>query len=150
MRTFSGLLALFLSFWAVAAHEVAIVRTNTHVPAVRGACFDWLTFGSCICRTNRQKIARLVLVSIPPIPNNTNLVCSDSFPGMYSRTTWGGPIDPFILIKFFGDTPEGSDPTVSLILFQWADKDLVGVPQENVPGPVSYASAGVEQMERRT
>ncbi|QLI72592.1 Membrane protein PTM1 [Metarhizium brunneum] len=49
--------------------------------------------------------------------------------GMYSRQTWGGPVDPFILVKFFNSSiPEGTDPIVSLIIFQWRDSSLVGVP----------------------
>lgn len=55
--------------------------------------------------------------------------------GMYSRTTWGGPVDPFIEIKFLNSTiPDGSDPIASLIIFEWADKNLVGVPDPDVPG----------------
>ncbi|KAG6147634.1 hypothetical protein E4U28_006602 [Claviceps purpurea] len=48
--------------------------------------------------------------------------------GMYSRTAWGGPVDPFIRVKFLNSTvPEGTDPIVSLVIFQWTDKDLVGI-----------------------
>ncbi|KAG5988450.1 hypothetical protein E4U54_004660 [Claviceps lovelessii] len=48
--------------------------------------------------------------------------------GMYSRTAWGGPVEPFILVKFSNSTiPKGADPIVSLIIFQWNDKDLVGI-----------------------
>ncbi|QUC22140.1 uncharacterized protein UV8b_06381 [Ustilaginoidea virens] len=48
---------------------------------------------------------------------------------MYSRTSWGGPVDPFILVKFLNSSkPEVSDPIVSLIIFEWQDKDLVGFP----------------------
>lgn len=47
---------------------------------------------------------------------------------MYSRTAWGGPVDPFIRVKFLNSTvPEGTDPIVSLVIFQWTDKDLVGI-----------------------
>ncbi|PHH82275.1 hypothetical protein CDD83_3309 [Cordyceps sp. RAO-2017] len=55
--------------------------------------------------------------------------------GMYSRTTWGGPVEPFILVKFLNSSvPEGSDPITSLIIFEWTDKKLVGVPDPNFPG----------------
>ncbi|GAB0137418.1 hypothetical protein EsDP_00005683 [Epichloe bromicola] len=48
--------------------------------------------------------------------------------GMYSRTSWGGPVDPFILVKFFNSSiPEGNDPVVSLIIFQWQDKNLISI-----------------------
>ncbi|KAI9683953.1 MAG: hypothetical protein M1829_004288 [Trizodia sp. TS-e1964] len=50
--------------------------------------------------------------------------------GMYSRKTWGGSEDPFILIKFDSSPPKepqsNDDPIVSLIIFEWKDKSLVG------------------------
>ncbi|KAI0480525.1 lung seven transmembrane receptor-domain-containing protein [Xylariaceae sp. FL0804] len=47
--------------------------------------------------------------------------------GMYSRTAWGGPVDPFIL-TVFPDKPDGNeDPVVSLVIFEWKDRDLIGV-----------------------
>lgn len=45
---------------------------------------------------------------------------------MYSQQAWGGPVDPFILIKFMDYTGE-DDPVVSLIVFEWKDEDLIGV-----------------------
>ncbi|OAQ67361.1 integral membrane protein [Purpureocillium lilacinum] len=55
--------------------------------------------------------------------------------GMYSRTTWGGPVDPFILVKFLhSKAPEKTDPIASLLIFEWKDKDLVGRPDPNYPG----------------
>ena len=46
---------------------------------------------------------------------------------MYSRKSWGGQIDPFILVKFRKNTVEGdSDPLVSLVMFEWKDEDLIG------------------------
>ncbi|KAI6091908.1 lung seven transmembrane receptor-domain-containing protein [Hypoxylon rubiginosum] len=48
--------------------------------------------------------------------------------GMYSRSAWGGPVEPFILTKFLNQTVEGDDdPIVSLIMFEWRDQDLIGV-----------------------
>ena len=47
--------------------------------------------------------------------------------GMYSRKSWGGSVDPFILTKFFKVTPEDdSDPIVSLIIFEWEDEPFIG------------------------
>jgi hypothetical protein len=50
--------------------------------------------------------------------------------GMYSRKAWGGAVDPFISIKFLKPSPkdgvEPLDTTVSLIVFEWQDKDLIG------------------------
>lgn len=51
---------------------------------------------------------------------------------MYSKKSWGGSVDPFILVKFLNNTlPEGDDPTVSLVIFEWKDRKFVGVPGEN-------------------
>lgn len=52
-------------------------------------------------------------------------VCS----GMYSKATWGGNTSPYILTKFLqpkDPLPDGSDPIVSLVVFEWGDKDLIG------------------------
>ncbi|KAF2083977.1 hypothetical protein K490DRAFT_76155 [Saccharata proteae CBS 121410] len=52
--------------------------------------------------------------------------------GMYSRKSWGGSVDPFILVKFLKatDAPENTDPTVSLLIFEWQDKNLLGKPSD--------------------
>ncbi|PGG96744.1 hypothetical protein AJ79_09472 [Helicocarpus griseus UAMH5409] len=48
--------------------------------------------------------------------------------GMYSRKSWGGDVDPFILVTI--DKPEIKDPDtdhlVSLVIFEWKDEDLIG------------------------
>jgi hypothetical protein len=56
---------------------------------------------------------------------------------MYSRKAWGGNVDPFILTKFMKpeDIPEGEDPVISLVVFEWQDKHLIGKP---VDDDVSY------------
>lgn len=45
---------------------------------------------------------------------------------MYSQQAWGGPVDPFILMKFLPYTGD-QDPVVSLVIFEWKDEDLIGV-----------------------
>ncbi|EHY52660.1 Membrane protein ptm1 [Exophiala dermatitidis] len=56
--------------------------------------------------------------------------------GMYSRKSWGGSIEPFILVKFLPDhTQDDSDPIVSLIIFEWQDEELIG---RMPPGGQSY------------
>lgn len=45
---------------------------------------------------------------------------------MYSQQAWGGPVDPYIRIKFTDYSGE-EDPTVSLVIFEWKDEDLIGV-----------------------
>ena len=47
---------------------------------------------------------------------------------MYSKKSWGGPIDPFIEVKFV-DTDKNKelkDPTVSVIVWEWKDSPLLG------------------------
>jgi len=48
---------------------------------------------------------------------------------MYSQKAWGGSVDPFILTKFVTpkDIPEDQDPIVSFVLFEWNDRELVGL-----------------------
>jgi hypothetical protein len=47
---------------------------------------------------------------------------------MYDRKTWGGAVDPHILVKFIKNTVEDdSDPIASMIIFEWKDYDLIGV-----------------------
>ncbi|TID19139.1 integral membrane protein [Venturia nashicola] len=45
--------------------------------------------------------------------------------GMYSKRQWGGAIDPFILVNFVKDDSP-PDRTVSLIIFEYRDKGLLG------------------------
>jgi hypothetical protein len=48
--------------------------------------------------------------------------------GMYSRDSWGGAVEPHILVKFIKNTEEsGSDPITSLVIFEWKDYSLIGV-----------------------
>ncbi|KAI3398460.1 hypothetical protein diail_9141 [Diaporthe ilicicola] len=56
--------------------------------------------------------------------------------GMYSKSAWGGPVDPFILIKFIPHEGD-QDPIVSLVVFEWKDEDLIGVyPSPDAPQKV--------------
>lgn len=50
---------------------------------------------------------------------------------MYSKNSWGGPVDPFIQVKFTDVGKDlGDDPVVSLLIFDWIDQDLIGVVPE--------------------
>lgn len=65
---------------------------------------------------------------------------------MYSKKAWGGPVDPFILIKFTDVGKEqNGDPIVSLVVFEWRDEDFVGIR----PNPESYQVwlAGLPPLE---
>jgi PTM1-like protein len=47
---------------------------------------------------------------------------------MYSRTAWGGPVDPYINVMFPPkQVPDGQDPAVSVVIFEWKDEDLIGI-----------------------
>jgi hypothetical protein len=47
--------------------------------------------------------------------------------GMYSRKSWGGQVDPYILVKFRKtEVDKDKEPLVSLMIFEWKDEDLVG------------------------
>lgn len=47
--------------------------------------------------------------------------------GMYSRKSWGGQVDPYILIKFQKrDVGPDEDPLASLVMFEWNDEPLIG------------------------
>lgn len=48
--------------------------------------------------------------------------------GMYSKASWGGAVDPHILVKFSKENVDGdADPIASLVIFEWKDFELVGV-----------------------
>jgi hypothetical protein len=58
--------------------------------------------------------------------------------GMYSRKTWGGSIDPFILTKFeSATTGSNPDPIVSFVVFEWHDEKFIGRPR--TPGSVDVS-----------
>ena len=49
--------------------------------------------------------------------------------GMYSKKSWGGLVEPFILVKVIKSKAESEnkpDPKVSLAIFEWKDERLVG------------------------
>ncbi|KAK7418876.1 Membrane protein ptm1 [Neonectria magnoliae] len=52
--------------------------------------------------------------------------------GMYSRSSWGGPVDPFIQVKFLNTTTEEKDPITSLVIFEWKDRNLIGIPDADL------------------
>lgn len=58
---------------------------------------------------------------------------------MFSRKGWGGNVDPFILTTFTKpeNIPDNEDPIVSLVIFEWQDKSLIGAPVAPDSGEVS-------------
>ena len=52
---------------------------------------------------------------------------------MYSKKSWGGKIEPFILVKFRNlkdKNKEIEDPTVGVVIWEWKDSMLLGKPSE--------------------
>ncbi|KAA8618624.1 Transmembrane receptor eukaryota [Pyrenophora tritici-repentis] len=53
--------------------------------------------------------------------------------GMYSKKSWGGKVEPFILVKFIKDPEKNAgiqDPTVSVVVWEWKDTLLLGAPSD--------------------
>lgn len=55
---------------------------------------------------------------------------------MYSRNSWGGPVDPFILVKFLNSSVSADDAIASLVVFEWSDRSFVGIPEDDGWGNV--------------
>lgn len=52
---------------------------------------------------------------------------------MYSKKSWGGKVEPFILVKFIKNEEKNKgvqDPTVGVVIFEWGDSPLLGKPAE--------------------
>jgi hypothetical protein len=52
---------------------------------------------------------------------------------MYSKKSWGGKVEPFILVKFLknGDKNAGlDDRTVGVVVWEWKDTQLLGLPSD--------------------
>jgi hypothetical protein len=60
--------------------------------------------------------------------------------GMYSRVSWGGPVDPYISVLFTDvGKSDATDPIVSLVVFEWKDENYIGVYET----PQSTQKAGI-------
>ena len=57
---------------------------------------------------------------------------------MYSRKAWGGNVDPFILTTIIppSNIPDGDDPIISVVVFEWTDRYLLGAPASGDTGEV--------------
>ena len=53
---------------------------------------------------------------------------------MYSKKSWGGKVEPFILVKFVkngeGKNKDIQDPTVGVVIWEWKDSLLLGKPSD--------------------
>ena len=69
---------------------------------------------------------------------------------MYSKKSWGGKVEPYIMVKFLDtdqkQTVDVEDPTVGVVIWEWQDSDLLGkpadLPLEDVCCPSPSASQG--------
>lgn len=68
---------------------------------------------------------------------------------MYGKKTWGGPVDPFILVKYLSADKDKEDPVSSLLIFEWKDLDLVGVPDPNGYGNVRSPKTVLDLLQLR-
>ncbi|KAF1941486.1 hypothetical protein EJ02DRAFT_455150 [Clathrospora elynae] len=53
--------------------------------------------------------------------------------GMYSKKSWGGKVEPFILVKFIKNAEKNKgveNPTVSVVIWEWKDTLLLGKPSD--------------------
>jgi len=104
-------LLLLITITAVAAIDVTLVRP---MPAV------W--YSTMLIRHQNQ---------------DDRQKCS----GMYSKKSWGGKVEPFILVKFIKDTNKNKDiqdPIVSVVVWEWKDTLLLGAPSDLPVNDVGY------------
>jgi hypothetical protein len=67
---------------------------------------------------------------------------------MYSKKSWGGKVEPFILVKFVKDAEKNKgieDPIVSVVVWEWKDTLLLGAPSD-LPVNDVCASAAVSRL----
>lgn len=65
---------------------------------------------------------------------------------MYSKKSWGGNVEPFILVKFLkAEAKEGADPTVSLLVYEYDDTKFIGKPSDV---PVNNVRASSNLLRR--
>ncbi|KAF1830078.1 hypothetical protein BDW02DRAFT_559754 [Decorospora gaudefroyi] len=53
--------------------------------------------------------------------------------GMYSKKSWGGKVEPFILVKFIKDPEKNKgidNPSVGVVVWEWKDTLLLGAPSD--------------------
>jgi hypothetical protein len=60
---------------------------------------------------------------------------------MYSKKSWGGQVEPFILVKFINDPEKNKDvgdATVGVVVWEWKDSNLLGKPTDLPIDEVCY------------
>jgi hypothetical protein len=71
--------------------------------------------------------------------------------GMYSKKSWGGKVDPFILVKFVKNGEDKNkdipDPSVGVVIWEWKDSMLLGKPADKPLGEVCYTPQRMRPRE---
>jgi hypothetical protein len=49
---------------------------------------------------------------------------------MYSKKSWGGAVDPHILVKFLKPNEDAGDPKLGIVIWEWKDYDYIWKPEE--------------------
>ncbi|KAF2008387.1 integral membrane protein [Aaosphaeria arxii CBS 175.79] len=76
-------------------------------------------------------ITAVTAVDVTLTPDDTQK-CS----GMYSKKSWGGKVEPYIMVKFLKQEENTEknkgidDPTVGVVIWEWKDTDLLGKPSD--------------------
>ena len=137
MRFLAGLFALGMSLLTAQALEIGMVW---YLLGTAQTSRDMLADWGC-CRAAGSIARQLtILCRYVRLAANSRAHNTDNLPGMYSRSTWGGDTDPFILVKFLNSSVSGADdPIASLIIFEWSDRQFVGIPNPEGMGNVSRA-----------
>ncbi|KAJ4362377.1 Membrane protein ptm1 [Neocucurbitaria cava] len=73
------------------------------------------------------------ITAVAAIDVTLNQVDAQKCSGMYSKKSWGGKVEPFILVKFLKNgerNKEVDDPTVGVVIWEWKDTLLLGKPED--------------------
>lgn len=59
---------------------------------------------------------------------------------MYSKEAWGGPVDPFVLVKIDNSTYDAAagDQVVSVVIYEYKDEHFLGIPVAGAEGDFNY------------
>jgi hypothetical protein len=64
---------------------------------------------------------------------------------MYSKKSWGGKTEPFIMVKFVkakDQYKDMDDPVVGVVVWEWKDSNLLGRPTDRPADEVGCACIG--------
>jgi hypothetical protein len=66
---------------------------------------------------------------------------------MYSKKSWGGQTEPFIMVKFIknDEYKDVEDPTVAVVVWEWKDTYLLGRPDDKPVDMVGNTASRIGQ-----